>query len=113
MRKVESRRSKDERVARPALSPEAREKHLIALAMDAAEEQLINGTASSQVITHLLKLGTSLAELEKEKIQLENELIKAKTKSVASSEDSKKLYADAIAAFRQYSGSLFDGGGNE
>ena len=47
---------------RPALSPEARENQLISLAVDLAEQQLIDGSASSQVITHFLKLGTTRAE---------------------------------------------------
>ena len=57
---------------RPALSPEARENQMIALAVDLAEQQLRDGTASAQVITHFLKLGTSKAELEKEKLRQEN-----------------------------------------
>ena len=64
---------------RPALTPEARENQLISLAVDLAEEQLRDKTASSQVITHFLKLGTTKAELEKEKLAKENELLRAKT----------------------------------
>lgn len=89
---------------RPALSPEARENQMIALAVDLAEQQLREGTASSQVITHFLKLGTTKAELEKEKLQLENELTKAKTESVKSMKRSEELMAEAIKAFRNYSG---------
>ena len=44
--------SKCERKIRPALTPEARENQMIALAVDLAEKQLLEGTASSQVITH-------------------------------------------------------------
>ena len=36
---------------RPAISPEARENQCISLAMDLAEQQLRDGTASSQLIT--------------------------------------------------------------
>ena len=43
----------------PVMTPEARENQLISLAIDLAEQQLRNGTASSQVITHYLKLGSS------------------------------------------------------
>ncbi len=91
---------------RPALSPDSRENQMIALAMDAAEERLRNGTASSQLICHYLKLGSSLTRLEKERIELENNLTKAKTKAVNSSESSEKLYADAIKAFQIYSGNV-------
>lgn len=92
------------RKSRPALTPEARENQLIALAVDVAEEQLRNGTASSQVITHFLKLGTTRAELEKEKLVRENELLRAKAKALDSAEEIKVLYADALKAMRNYAG---------
>ena len=89
---------------RPALTPEARENQLISLAADLAEEQLRAGTASSQIIVHFLKLGTENAKLERQKLEYETELVKAKTKAIQSSESSEKLYAEAIAAFKSYSG---------
>lgn len=89
---------------RPALTPEARENQMIALAVDCAEEQLRNGTASAQVICHYLKLGATTARLEKEKLEHENELLKAKTKALESAENVEKLYADAIEAMRNYGG---------
>ena len=89
---------------RPAISPEAREAQLIALAMDAAEEQLMNGTASSQVITHFLKLGTETTKLEREKLRHETEMVKAKTEQLESQKKVEELYANAIAAMRNYSG---------
>lgn len=94
----------NKRKSRPALTPEARENQLIALAVDVAEEQLRNGTASSQVITHFLKLGTTRAELEKEKLVRENELLRAKAKALDSAEEIKVLYADALKAMRNYAG---------
>lgn len=94
----------NKRRSRPALTPEARENQLIALAVDVAEEQLRNGTASSQVITHFLKLGTTRAELEKEKLVRENELLRAKAKALDSAEEIKVLYADALKAMRNYAG---------
>ena len=92
------------RKLRPALSPEARENQLISLAVDLAEQQLRDGTASAQVITHYLKLGATTARLEKEKLQHENELLKAKTKALESAENVEKLYSEAINAMRLYSG---------
>lgn len=89
---------------RPALTPEARENQMIALAMDAAEEQLMNGTASSQVITHFLKLATAKAQLEKEKLERENKLLAAKTEAIESQKEIKALYEDALKAMRNYSG---------
>ena len=89
---------------RPALDPEARENQMIALAVDLAEQQLRNGTASSQVITHFLKLGTTKAELEKEKLKKENKLMEAKTKAFESAEEMKIIAENAIKAMRRYQG---------
>lgn len=89
---------------RPALTPEARENQLISLAIDLVEQRLLDGTASSQETTHFLKLASRKAKLEAERFELENELIKAKTKALHDAADMKALYADAIAAMRRYSG---------
>ena len=89
---------------RPALTPEARENQLISLATDLAEKQLQEGTASSQVITHYLKLGSTKERLEKEKLIEENKLLRAKTAAVESAERVEKLYAEAISAMKRYSG---------
>ena len=92
------------RRSRPALTPEARENQCISLAMDLAEQQLRDGTASSQVITHFLKAGATRAELEKEKLRKENLMLEAKTKAYQSSEEIKELYEGAIKAMRIYQG---------
>lgn len=91
---------------RPAITPEARENQCIALAMNLAEKQLEEGTASSQVITHFLKLGSSKAELEKEKIHRENILLEARAASIESAMQSDELYRNAIKAFKTYSGHM-------
>ena len=89
---------------RPPLSPEARENLMISLAMDQAEEELRNGTASSQVVTHFLKLGSSKAELEREKLAMETDMLKAKTESLQSQKKMDELYMQAINAMKKYSG---------
>lgn len=89
---------------RPALTPEARESQMIALAINLAEQQLRDGTASSQVITHFLKLGSTREQLEKEKILEENKVLRAKAKAYDDAQESKKLYKEAINAMRRYSG---------
>lgn len=88
----------------PATSVEARENQLISLAVDLAERQLSEGTASSQVITHYLKLGTTKERLEKEKLEKENELLKAKTEAIQSAKRVEELYKEALNAMRSYSG---------
>lgn len=89
---------------RPAISPEARENQMIALAVDLAEEQLINGTASSQVITHYLKLGSMREKLERERLAEENKLLRAKTKAIEDQKEMKEMYLDALKAMQMYSG---------
>lgn len=89
---------------RAALTPEARENQLIYLATELAEQQLKDGTASSQVITHYLKLGTVKEKLEREKLQEENKLLQARTKAIEDEADMKELYAKAIKAMQRYSG---------
>ena len=105
MAKVNTKKSSGESNAiRPALTPEARENQLIYLATELAEKQLREGTASSQVITHYLKLGASTERIKKEILEKEKELISAKTKALADSADMKELYANAIAAMKRYGG---------
>ena len=99
------------RRSRPALTPEAREEQLVNLAVNLAEQQLRDGTASSQVITHYLKLGSTKERIEKEILQEQKELIKARTKSYQSSEEVKQLYAEALRAMKDYSGN--DDSGSE
>ena len=77
---------------------------MISLAMDLAEEQLRNGTATSQVVTHYLKLATTREQLEKEKLRKGNELLKAKAESRSSNQNIEQLYSEAIKAFRGYAG---------
>lgn len=89
---------------RPALTPEAREKQLISLAIDLVEQRLLDGTATSQETTHFLKLASRKAKLEEERFALENKLIQAKTKALEDQADMKVLYEEAIAAMRRYSG---------
>lgn len=89
---------------RPALTPEARENQMIALAMDRAEEQLRDGTASSQVITHFLKLATEKERIEREILERQKDLITAKTEALQSAKKIEELYTNAITAMRNYSG---------
>lgn len=92
------------RRTRPALTPEARENEMIALAVDLAEEQLRNGTASSQVITHYLKLGSSKERIEKEILEKQKGLLEAKTDQIMAAKKSEEDYAKVLDALRIYSG---------
>ena len=103
-RKKVSMSSEPKKRMRPALTPEARENQLISLAVDLAEQQLRDGTASSQVITHYLKLGSTKERIEKEILEKQKMLIEAKTQSLQSQQRIDALYAEAIKAMRTYSG---------
>jgi hypothetical protein len=93
------------RPRRPAAKTiEARERQLVALAFDVAEQQMLDGTASAQVITHYLKLGTPRERLERKKLEEENALLRAKVEGMASAARVEELYEGAIRAMRAYSG---------
>lgn len=88
----------------PATTPEARESQLISLAFDLVEKRMEKGTATSQEVTHFLKLGSSKERLELEKLQKENELLKARTDAIQSAKKVEELYLNALNAMRSYSG---------
>lgn len=88
----------------PATTPEARENQMIALAVDLAERQLQNGTASSQVISHFLKLASSKERLEREMLSEQVQLVKAKTEAIQSAKKVEELYLNALNAMRSYTG---------
>lgn len=89
---------------KPALTPEAREEQLISYAIDLVEQRLLDGTASSQETTHFLKLASPKARLEREKLEEENKLLRAKTKAIENAEESSIAYREVIEALKLYSG---------
>ena len=89
---------------RSGTTPDSRESQMIDLADQLAERQLRDGTASSQVITHFLKLGSSRERLEQEKIALEQELLRAKAEHIVGQQRSEEMFANAIKAMRSYQG---------
>lgn len=103
MKKANAVKNSEKKV-RPALTPEAEEAQMIALATNLVKQRLINGTASSQETTHFLRLGSTKAKLEKKILEQEVELKAAKTESIKASQRSEELYREAIKAFRSYSG---------
>lgn len=92
------------KMERAGITPEARESQLITYAINLAEKQLKEGTASSQVITHFLKLGTTKAELEREKLKNENLLLEAKADSIRSDKESRVAYEEVLKAMKTYGG---------
>ena len=92
----------------PAKSPEEQEQRMIMLAMAQAERDLMNGTASSQVVCHYLKLASSTERTEKEKLKEEIKLLRAKSNAIESAERMEKVYAEALSAMKDYSGKRSD-----
>lgn len=88
----------------PATTPEARENQLIAQAVDLASKQLADGSASAQVITHYLKLGSSREKLEQERLAQEVGLLKVKAEAMESAKRVEELYGQALNAMRAYGG---------
>lgn len=88
----------------PAKTLDAREKQMVALAFDLAEQQILDGTASAQVLTHYLKLGSTRERLEQKKLAEENELLREKREAMASSKRVEEMYGKALNAMRSYSG---------
>ena len=91
---------------RPATTPEGRENQVVAKAIDLAERQIIDGTASSQVITHFLKLGSTREQLEQERLRHENELTRVKIEAIESQKRVEELYKEALQAMRSYAGDV-------
>ena len=90
----------------PAVDPESRENQLIGLAVDQAEQMLIDKRAPTAIVVHYLKLATTKNQLEKEKLRKENILLEARANAIESAAKSEELYTRAIEAMREYSGSL-------
>ena len=105
MTKATASKAERHRKMPPARTPEARENQMISLAIELAEKQLMEGTASSQVITHFLKLGSTKEKIEKEILVKQKDLITAKTEQIQSQKRIEELYGDALNAMRRYSGS--------
>lgn len=104
MTKVKTESPKPTPKRRTAMTPEGREGQMVALAVDLAERQLREGTASSQVITHYLKLGSERERLERERLAEENKLLRAKTEALEAQKESKVQYEKILKALRNYNG---------
>lgn len=97
------------RKRRPAFTEEGREHQLVSAAIDLAEKQLQEGSASAQVITHYLKLGSTREKLEQDRLRGENELLRSKVDAMASAQRVEELYGKALDAMRTYSGQSIEG----
>lgn len=96
------------RPKRRAQTPEERENQLISLALDRVEERMLNGTASGQEYVQFIRMASSKARAENEKLKLELDLVRAKTDNLRLQQRNEELYSNALAAFKRYSGANDD-----
>lgn len=89
---------------RPGLTPEAEENQCIAMAYNLVKQRLADGTASSQETTHFLKMGSSKARLENERLIEENKLLRARTEQIENEQDKGEFYLEVIKALKSYQG---------
>lgn len=89
---------------RKATTPEAREQEMIGLAVNLAEQQLRDGTASSQVISFYLKMGAERERLERDILRAQSELYQAKTKAINDTAMNNEMIQEAMRLFKVYSG---------
>ena len=87
-----------------AESPDEHENKMISLAMREVEDRIRKHQATSQELTHFLRLGTTTARLEKEKLSREIELLKAKREVLEAQKKYEDLIGNALEAMRKYSG---------
>lgn len=95
---------------RPATTPKDKEDELINLAVSLAEQQLRDGTASTQVIVHYLKLGSTRGMLEQEMLANKTKLVRAQTESIQAAKKNEELYENALKAMSLYSGNIDEDG---
>lgn len=88
----------------PAPTIEGRESQLVNLSVQLTEYRMLTNTASSAEICHYLKLGTSLTELETEKLRLENSLTSRKITQLEAAAESELQNAEVIAALKRCRG---------
>lgn len=104
MKSKESSPVSEKRRRRRAMSPEEREAQLISLTMDVVEDRIRNGKASSQELVHFLRAGSNKERFETQKLELELQLVQAKTENLRLQQKNDEMYAEALKAFKRYSG---------
>lgn len=89
-------------IKKSAPRPEDRENQMVALAMDLAEQQLRDGTASPSIIAHFLKVGSSNNAVETTLKKSQAVLAESKAQSIKQAELNKNTAEAAIEAMKRY-----------
>lgn len=85
-------------------TPEGRENELIDMAYNEVARRIANHEATSAELVHFLRMGSEKERLERSKIESEMELQRAKTVAIEEGRSMEAIAAEAIAAFKRYSG---------
>ena len=88
--------------ARPMSTSDGREQQLIALAINLAEKQLRDGTASPSVINHYLKMGSARETMEREILEKQSKLIDAKAQNIVKEKEQEEMAKRALEAMKNY-----------
>lgn len=91
-------------VVRPMMDPQAREDQICGYAMNEAEKQILNGTASPSVLVHFLRAASRKDRLERQLLEQQNELMRVKTEALQAQKNMEEAYNRAIQAFKGYAG---------
>ena len=91
-----------ETAMRPPIIPANRVQQIGNAALNLAEKQILEGTASSQVITYFLKAISEKERLENERLVEENKKLRAQTEAIEAAKKSEELFAEAMRAFKGY-----------
>lgn len=83
---------------------EAREQEVTLKAYDLAERQIEDGTASSQTISHFLRMGSTRELVEQERIRGQIEVDRVKAEQLEGQKRIEAMYVEALDAMRSYSG---------
>lgn len=88
----------------PATTPQDRAQQMAAYADAFAEQQFLDGTASSQLTIHYLKSVSRREELELEHIRQNNLLLQQKRDDMASNARAEDMMAEVFAVMKKYAG---------
>lgn len=98
-----AKKKEEVKTSRPMIDPANREKQLISLAVDLAEKQLRDGSASPSVINHYLKMASTRETIEREMLQKQSKLIDAKAQKIVQEKEQEEMAKAAIEAMKNYS----------
>lgn len=92
----------------PARTPEDRENQLMAAAVDLVEKQIAEGTVSSQVLSHYIRMSSTRNRLEEQKLRYETERLRVQNENEVLAREREEDYAKVLQALQAYRGEDHD-----